>query len=65
MTIRTFYYSRTNFYNTAPKGIPSKDRKTVEGDIDEKAKKAVRDDNEVLPRRLRMELAGRILNTYM
>ena len=63
MTVRTFYYNKTNFYNTAPRGVSTKDRKTVQAFVEDRTR-GFDEEDRVLPRRLSRELAGRILDTY-
>ena len=62
MNVRTYYY------NTAPRGVPTRDRKVVEDEI---SRKVVEDDisyrgeDEPLPQKLRLEIAGRVLDALM
>ena len=53
MNVRTYYY------NTAPRGVPTRDRKVVEDDI------SYRGEDEPLPQKLRLEIAGRVLDALM
>ncbi|MBS3151096.1 hypothetical protein J4443_01815 [Candidatus Woesearchaeota archaeon] len=56
---------RTQYYNTAPRGVQPRNRQVVEDEIARKGEKVVRREDEPLPQKVRWELAGNILDTYM
>ena len=65
MTVRTFYCDKTNFYNTAPRGVQSRDEEIVKEEIAKKQERFGRKEDEPMPRWLQLEVAGRILDTYV
>lgn len=56
---------RTTYYNTAPRGVQSKDYEVVKEEIEEKQKEVGKAEDEELPQKLRWKIAGRILDTYI
>ncbi len=59
MNVRTYYY------NTAPRGVQSRDNRVVAEEIARKGTEIRRKEDEPLPQRSRWQIAGRILDTYM
>ena len=56
---------RAQYYNTAPRGVQSKDYEVVKEEIEKKQNESGRKEDEELPQGLRLKIARRILDAYM
>lgn len=56
---------RTSYYNSAPRGVQSKDQEVIRKEIEEKTKDQVESEDAEMPKRLQRDLAGRILDIYI
>ena len=58
--------ARTLYYNSAPRGVQTKDNEVVREEIEKKAEeKKVESEDAFLPKKLQRDLAGRILDIYI
>ena len=56
---------RTSYYNSAPRGVQSKDQEVVREEIEKRTKDQVENEDAEIPKRLQRNLAGRILDIYI
>ncbi len=56
---------RTSYYNSAPRGVQSKDQEVVREEIEKRTKDQVENEDAKMPKRLQRDLAGRILDIYI